>query len=137
MIIAKDIEIPSSEIQMFAIRAQGSGGQNVNKVSTAIHLRFDINSSSLPTIYKERLLTLGDYRITSAGIIIIKAQRYRIQEKNRSDALDRLRELIQRVIVTRRKRTATKPTKNSQQRRLDSKAKHSLNKKFRNKNISE
>lgn len=135
--IIENIEIPESEIQMSAIRSQGAGGQNVNKVSTAIHLRFDINNSSLPLVYKERLLILDDYRITNAGIIIIKAQRYRTQEQNRIDALNRLQELIQKVTVIPKKRRATKPTKNSQMRRLDSKTKHSLNKKYRSKNISE
>ena len=121
--ISNEVTIPISEIDIQAMRAQGSGGQNVNKVSTAVHLRFDIRASSLPDVYKERLLTLNDQRISEDGVVIIKAQSYRSQLKNREDALDRLRDLIKSVMVTRKKRQATKPTKGSQERRLESKGK--------------
>lgn len=108
------------EIELHAIRAQGAGVQNVNKASTAIHLRFDINASSLPDDYKEKLRQLTDRRISGDGVIIIKAQRYRSQEKSREDALARLQALIKSAGITPRKRTATKPTKASKTRRLAS-----------------
>ncbi|MGZ5030222.1 MAG: alternative ribosome rescue aminoacyl-tRNA hydrolase ArfB [Methylobacter sp.] len=106
--ISNLVSIPDNEIKVHAIRAQGSGGQNVNKVSSAVHLRFDINASSLSEFYKEKLLTLNDQRISKDGIIIIKAQQYRTQEKNKEDALNRLQALIRSVAVAHKKRKATK-----------------------------
>ena len=112
-----------SEISISAIRSQGAGGQNVNKVATAIHLRFDINASSLSPLYKERLLNLGDRRITKDGIIIIKAQQHRTQEQNKEDALNRLQTLIKSVTITPPKRKPTKPSRRARNKRIDSKTK--------------
>jgi len=119
--ITDKLSIPLSEIGIKAVRAQGAGGQNVNKVSSAIHLRFDIQASSLPDAIKERLLRLHDQRLTRDGVLVIKAQEYRSQEQNLDEALNRLRELIARVAVLPKKRRPTQPTRSSQTRRLDGK----------------
>jgi ribosome-associated protein len=115
--------VREDEVEFSAIRAQGAGGQNVNKVSSAIHLRFDIRASSLPALIKERLLQLGDQRVSKEGVVVIKAQQYRTQEQNRADALLRLQELVDSVSRTPKARRATKPTFGSKQRRLEGKAK--------------
>jgi len=131
--ISNNTAIPDSEIGFHAIRAQGAGGQNVNKVSSAIHLRFDIVASSLPDFYKSRLLKLSDKRISKEGVIIIKAQRFRTQEKNRAEALERLRELIKSVAVVQKKRVSTKPTRAAKTRRMDEKTRRGRDKLLRRK----
>jgi len=116
-----EIKIPLSEIEFQAIRAQGAGGQNVNKLSSAIHLRFDIGASSLPDACKNRLRKMNDRRISSAGVLVIKAQKFRSLEKNRADALHRLHELVQAASAPHKKRVPSKPSRRSQEKRLDGK----------------
>jgi len=131
--ISNNVTLDENDVEFSAVRAQGSGGQKVNKTSVAMHLRFDIEASSLPEFYKERLLALKDKRITKEGVIVIKAQQHRSQEQNRDEALERLVELIKSVNVVEKKRVATKPTKGSQKRRLKSKKEHGEKKKLRGK----
>ncbi|UTW45598.1 aminoacyl-tRNA hydrolase [bacterium SCSIO 12696] len=131
--VSNQVTIPEHELEFNAIRAQGAGGQNVNKVSSAIHLRFDIRASSLPGFYKQRLLNYRDQRISKDGIVVIKAQEFRTQEKNRDAALARLKELILAATAVQKKRRATKPTLASKKRRLDGKARRSKVKAMRGK----
>jgi len=133
IVVSRTVALPDHEVEITAIRAQGAGGQHVNKTSTAIHLRFDIRASSLPEYYKERLLAASHHLITSDGNIIIKAQEYRSQEMNREAALARLVTVIQELTAVQKSRRATRPTRASKERRLASKSQKSTVKALRGK----
>lgn len=131
--ISEGLAIPDEEIALSAVRAQGKGGQNVNKTSSAVHLRFDVRASSLPQEIKDRLLAASDRRISDDGVVVIKAQQHRSQDQNRADALARLRELVLAATRVRRARKPTKPTRTSRQRRLESKLRRGRVKTLRRK----
>ncbi len=133
MRISPDLNISDREIELKAVRSQGAGGQNVNKVSSAIHLRFDITASSLPEKYKQRLLALQDHRITSQGVVVIKAQQHRTRERNRTDALERLCKLVRSVMTEPKKRIATRPSRAAKRKRLDEKTRRGQTKELRKK----